>query len=132
MGAITPILAAGSVLGLNLLESANSARAAKKAAAQLNAAARANADINLASLQARQGEDTAERQTALRRARFWRRVVSVAQALRCCRVWPWNRRKTRPLPIKTSICVANRSNWGSTPATSEICWRKAMPAAALS
>jgi hypothetical protein len=81
MGAITPILAAGSVLGLNLLESANSARAAKKAAAQSNAAARANADINLASLQARQGADTAERQTALRRAQARARALLASRGV---------------------------------------------------
>ena len=81
MGAVAPVIAAGSLMGLSLLENANAARAAQKGAAQSSAAARANADLQLAKLQSEQNESNAKRQSALRRAQARTRALLASRGV---------------------------------------------------
>ena len=81
MGAVAPVIAAGSLFGLSLLENANAARTAQKSAAQSSAAARANADLQLAKLQSEQAESQMKRETALRRAQARTRAMMAAQGI---------------------------------------------------
>ena len=81
MGAIAPVIAAGSLFGLSLLENANAARAAQRNAAQNSAAARANADLQLARLQSEQAESQANRESALRRAQARTRALLASRGV---------------------------------------------------
>lgn len=81
MGAVAPVIAAGSLFGLSLLENANAARSAQQRAAQASAAARADADLQLARLQAEQAESQAERQSVLRRAQARTRALLAGQGV---------------------------------------------------
>lgn len=81
MGAVAPVIAAGSLLGMSLLENASAARSAEKRAAQSSAAARANADLQLAQLQSDQAESQAKRQSTLRRAQARTRALLASQGI---------------------------------------------------
>lgn len=81
MGAVAPVIAAGSLLGLSLLENANAARSAQKSAAQSTAAARANADIQLAKLQSDQDASTVQRESALRKAQARTRALLASRGV---------------------------------------------------
>lgn len=81
MGAVAPVIAAGSLFGLSLLENANAARSAEKRAAQSSSAARANADLQLAQLQLDQAESQAKRQSTLRRAQARTRAMLASQGI---------------------------------------------------
>ena len=81
MGAVAPVIAAGSLLGLSLLENSNTARAAQKNAAQTSAAARANADLQLAKLQSDQDASSQKRQSALRRAQARTRALLASRGI---------------------------------------------------
>ncbi|HKK30137.1 MAG TPA: hypothetical protein VKA18_07065 [Alphaproteobacteria bacterium] len=81
MGAITPIVLTGASLGLDLLENASQTRDAERRAAQSSTAARAEADLRLAKLQADQAEETAERQSALRRTQARTRALLASRGI---------------------------------------------------
>lgn len=81
MGAVAPVIAAGSLLGLSLLENANAARVAQKSAAQSSAAARANADLQLGRLQSHQDESGARRESALRKAQARTRALLASRGV---------------------------------------------------
>lgn len=81
MGAVAPVIAAGSLFGLSLLENANAANTAEKRAAQSSAAARANADLQLAQLQSDQAESRAKRESVLRRAQARTRALLASQGV---------------------------------------------------
>jgi hypothetical protein len=81
MGAISPIVTTGALLGLNLLDNANSAQRAQRAADQSSATARASADAQLARLQLQQESDAAERQSALRRAQARTRALLASRGV---------------------------------------------------
>lgn len=81
MGAVAPVIAAGSLMGLSLLENANAARSAQKSAAQSTAAARANADLQLAKLQSDQDASSSQRESALRKAQARTRALLASRGV---------------------------------------------------
>lgn len=68
-------------MGLSLLENANAARSAQKSAAQSTAAARANADLQLAKLQSDQDASSSQRESALRKAQARTRALLASRGV---------------------------------------------------